>query len=112
MQVRPLPNGMLLAHGGSVVDARVFTRQEAELAEFMPKIGKGLSKELRCPMPGLVKAVLVKAGQEVKPGEPLCIIEAMKMENVLRAERDGTIAKVAAGEGDSLEVDALILEFA
>ena len=62
-------------------------------------------------MPGLVKAILVKAGQEVKAGEPLCIVEAMKMENVLRAERDVDVAKVMAKEGDSLAVDAVILEF-
>ena len=63
-------------------------------------------------MPGLVKAILVKAGQEVKVGEPLCMVEAMKMENVLRAERDGTISKIHAREGDSLAVDAVIMEFA
>jgi propionyl-CoA carboxylase alpha chain len=63
-------------------------------------------------MPGLIKAILVKAGQEVKIGEPLCMVEAMKMENVLRAERDGTILKIHAREGDSLAVDAVIMEFA
>jgi propionyl-CoA carboxylase alpha chain len=63
-------------------------------------------------MPGLVKAILVKTGQEVKAGEPLAMVEAMKMENVLRAERDGTVASIAAKEGDSLAVDAVILEFA
>jgi propionyl-CoA carboxylase alpha chain len=55
---------------------------------------------------------MVKPGQEVKAGEPLCIVEAMKMENVLRSERDGTIAKVSAKEGESLAVDAVILEYA
>ena len=63
-------------------------------------------------MPGLVKSIAVKAGQEVKAGEPLCMVEAMKMENVLRAERDGTIGRVHAKEGDTLAVDAVILEFA
>ena len=63
-------------------------------------------------MPGLVKAIRVKAGQEVKAGEPLGIVEAMKMENVLRAERDATVAKILAKEGDSLAVDAVIMEFA
>jgi propionyl-CoA carboxylase alpha chain len=76
------------------------------------KAAAGLGKQLLCPMPGLVKAILVKAGQEVKAGEPLCIVEAMKMENVLRAERDATVATVVAREGDSLAVDAVILEFA
>jgi propionyl-CoA carboxylase alpha chain len=76
------------------------------------KNAAGAGKQLLCPMPGLVKAIQVKAGQEVKAGEPLAIVEAMKMENVLRAERDATIAKVVAKEGESLAVDAVILEFA
>jgi propionyl-CoA carboxylase alpha chain len=59
-----------------------------------------------------VKSIQVVSGQEVKAGEPLAIVEAMKMENVLRAERDGTIANVLAKEGESLAVDAVILEFA
>jgi propionyl-CoA carboxylase alpha chain len=67
---------------------------------------------LLCPMPGLVKAISVSVGQEIKAGEPLCIVEAMKMENVLRAERDATISKIHAKEGDSLAVDAVIMEFA
>jgi propionyl-CoA carboxylase alpha chain len=113
VQVRPILNGMMLTHAGAAVEARVYTRREAEVAALMPeKTGAGLGKQLLCPMPGLVKAILVKAGQEVKAGEPLCIVEAMKMENVLRAERDGTISKIHAKEGDSLAVDAVILEFA
>jgi propionyl-CoA carboxylase alpha chain len=113
VQVRPILNGMRLVHAGVATEARVYTRREAELAALMPeKTGAGLGKELLCPMPGLVKAIMVKAGQEVKAGEPLCIIEAMKMENVLRAERDAIIASIAAKEGDSLAVDAIILEFA
>ena len=69
-------------------------------------------KHLLCPMPGLVKQILVAQGQEVKSGEPLAIVEAMKMENVLRAERDGKVSKIEAKEGDSLAVDEVILEFA
>jgi len=113
VQVRPILNGVLLSHAGASVAARVYTRREAELAALMPeKTAAGAGKQLLCPMPGLVKAILVKAGQEVKSGEPLAIVEAMKMENVLRAERDVSIAKVMAREGDSLAVDAVILEFA
>jgi propionyl-CoA carboxylase alpha chain len=63
-------------------------------------------------MPGLVKSIMVKPGEAVKAGEPLAVVEAMKMENVLRAERDAVIATIAAKEGDSLAVDAVILEFA
>ncbi len=72
----------------------------------------GSGKQLLCPMPGLVKSIMVTPGQEVKAGEPLAIVEAMKMENVLRAERDGTVQTIQAKEGDSLAVDAVILEFA
>jgi propionyl-CoA carboxylase alpha chain len=69
------------------------------------------SKTLRCPMPGLVRAIHVAEGQEVKVGEPLCTVEAMKMENILRAERDATVKSIKAKPGDSLAVDAVIMEF-
>jgi propionyl-CoA carboxylase alpha chain len=112
-QVRPILNGIALSHAGASAVARVYTHREAELAALMPeKVLAGAGKQLLCPMPGLVKAILVKTGQEVKAGEPLAMVEAMKMENVLRAERDGTVASIAAREGDSLAVDAVILEFA
>lgn len=113
MQVRAVQNGVTLAHAGAHAEARVYTRREAELAAMMPaKVAADTSKTLLCPMPGLVKAIAVAAGQEVKAGEMLCIVEAMKMENVLRAERDVTIRKLNAKEGDSLAVDAVIMEFA
>jgi propionyl-CoA carboxylase alpha chain len=112
VQVRPILNGYVLAHRGVSIDARVYTRREAELAALMPeKKQADTSKALLCPMPGLVKAVYVTVGQEVKAGEPLCMVEAMKMENVLRAERDATVKKINAKEGDSLAVDAVIMEF-
>ena len=76
------------------------------------KVAADTSKKLLCPMPGLVKAIQVVEGQEVKAGDPLAIVEAMKMENVLRAERDVTVKKIHASEGDSLAVDAMIMEFA
>ena len=63
-------------------------------------------------MPGLLIKVAVEAGQEVKAGEELAVVEAMKMENVLRAEQDGTIAAVHVSQGESLAVDQVILEFA
>jgi propionyl-CoA carboxylase alpha chain len=113
VQVRPILNGFLLSHRGVNVETRVYTRREAELAALMPeKKAADTSKALLCPMPGLVKAIFVKEGQEVKAGESLCIVEAMKMENVLRAERDVTVKKILAKEGDSLAVDAVIMEFA
>jgi propionyl-CoA carboxylase alpha chain len=113
MQVRPLLNGFLVAHAGASAEVRVYTRREAELAALMPeKAEADTGKQLLCPMPGLVKAIHVMVGQEVKAGESLCMVEAMKMENVLRAERDATVAKIHAKEGDSLAVDAVIMEFA
>ena len=113
MQVRPILNGVVLVPCRRLGEVRVYTRREAELAALMPeRLEADTGKQLLCPMPGLVKAISVTVGQEVKAGEPLCIVEAMKMENVLRAERDGTIAKILAKEGDSLAVDAVIMEFA
>lgn len=112
-QVRAILNGVALGHAGAYANARVYTPREAALAALMPeKVAADTGKVLLCPMPGLVKAVSVKVGQEVKAGEALCMVEAMKMENVLRAERDVTIAKILAKEGDSLAVDAVIMEFA
>jgi propionyl-CoA carboxylase alpha chain len=112
-QVRPILNGFILAHRGVSVEARVYTRREAELAGLMlERKGADTSKTLLCPMPGLVKTIAVHVGQEVKAGDTLCMVEAMKMENVLVAERDATIKKILVDEGDSLAVDAAIMEFA
>lgn len=111
--VRGALNGVTLSHGGAGVTVRVLTHREAELFALIPPPEAGDSgKHLLCPMPGLVKMLDVTVGQEIKSGEVLCVVEAMKMENVLRAERDGVISKVLAREGDSLAVDAVILEFA
>jgi len=68
-------------------------------------------KKLLCPMPGLVRSISVAEGNDVKAGDTLAVIEAMKMENVLRAERDGVVKKIFAKPGDSLAVDAVIMEF-
>jgi propionyl-CoA carboxylase alpha chain len=111
--VHMIPNGVRLTHAGFQVEARVYTPREAQLAALMlEKNEVGADQFLRCPMPGLIKSVIVKVGQEVKTGDPLCIIEAMKMENILRAEQDGVVAKIHIEEGQSLAVDAIILEFA
>ncbi|MBV8964484.1 MAG: acetyl/propionyl/methylcrotonyl-CoA carboxylase subunit alpha [Hyphomicrobiales bacterium] len=112
MQLRPILNGMAISHAGAEVEALVYTRREAELAAMMPlKPAAGPGTALRCPMPGLVKSIAVKPGQEVKAGEMLCIVEAMKMENVLRAERDAVVKALRVKEGDTLAVDAVIMEF-
>jgi len=78
---------------------------------MLVKVPADMSKYLLCPMPGLVKAINVAEGQDVKAGDSLAIVEAMKMENILKAERDGKVKKVSAKPGDSLAVDAVILEF-
>ena len=75
------------------------------------KVAADTSKLLLCPMPGLVVSIEVAEGQEVQPGETVAIVEAMKMENVLRAERLVTVKKINAKKGDSLAVDAIIMEF-
>jgi propionyl-CoA carboxylase alpha chain len=110
--LRPILNGTHLAHGGFEADARVYTRREAELALLMPekKTGAG-SNFLRCPMPCLVKSISVAAGQRVRSGETLCIIEAMKMETAVCAEFDVTVEKIYVQPGDSLAVDAIIMAF-
>jgi propionyl-CoA carboxylase alpha chain len=113
VQVRAVPNGFDLAYRGIRTLAFVYTEREAAAARLMPvKTASDSGKTLRCPMPGLVVSIAVAEGQEVKAGETLAVVEAMKMENVLRAERDGAVKKIHAKAGDSLAVDAVILEFA
>jgi len=102
-----------LTQGGRELDAIVRSPYAATLAAMMPvKVAPDMSRLLLCPMPGLITALAVKEGQGVKAGDPLAVVEAMKMENVLRAERDGTVAKIRAKKGDSLARDDVILEFA
>jgi propionyl-CoA carboxylase alpha chain len=113
VQVRPINNGVRLAHQGVEVPVYVFTEAEAASARLMPVVtAADTGKKLLCPMPGLVVSIAVTEGQEVKAGETLAVIEAMKMQNVLRAEQDGTVKKIYASPGSTLAVDALILEFA
>jgi propionyl-CoA carboxylase alpha chain len=113
VQVRPIANGIRLAHQGVEVPVYVWTEAEAASARLMPvTTAADTGKKLLCPMPGLVVSIAVTEGQEVKAGETLAVIEAMKMQNVLRAEQDGTVKKIHASAGSTLAVDALILEFA
>ena len=113
VQVSPVPNGFDVMHGGVQTRAYVYTESEAAYARLMPvKKLADTGKSVLCPMPGLVVSINVAEGQEVKAGETLAVVEAMKMENVLRAERDGTVKKIHASKGDSLAVDAVIMEFA
>jgi propionyl-CoA carboxylase alpha chain len=113
VQVRRVVNGVNLAYRGIQLPVYVYTEREAALAALMPeKAAADTSKFLLCPMPGLVKIIHVAEGQEVQAGDALAVVEAMKMENILRAERNGSVKKVNAKPGDSLAVDAVILEFA
>jgi propionyl-CoA carboxylase alpha chain len=113
VQVRPVLNGFDLSHRGVETRAYVYTEREAAAARLMPpKKAADSGKAVRCPMPGLVVSIAVSEGQEVKAGETLAVVEAMKMENVLRAERDGVVKAIKAKPGDSLAVDAVIMEFA
>jgi propionyl-CoA carboxylase alpha chain len=113
VQVNPVPNGFDLSHAGVQTRAYVYTESEAALARLMPvRQAADSGKNVLCPMPGLVVSIAVAEGQEVKAGETLAVVEAMKMENVLRAERDGRVSKIHAKKGDSLAVDAVIMEFA
>ncbi|MBH5386962.1 acetyl-CoA carboxylase biotin carboxylase subunit [Bradyrhizobium diversitatis] len=113
VQARPIANGIRLAHQGVEVPVYVWTETEATSARLMPvTTASDTGKKLLCPMPGLVVSIAVTEGQEVKAGETLAVVEAMKMQNVLRAEQDGTVKKIHASAGATLAVDALILEFA
>jgi propionyl-CoA carboxylase alpha chain len=114
VQIERLPGSAFrLTHRGVVRRAQVLRRRAAALLQMMPpKEAADTSRLVLSPMPGLLSALVVEEGQEVKAGEPVAIVEAMKMENVLRAGRDGTVAKLCAKAGDSLAVDQVILEFA
>ncbi|MGC2084727.1 MAG: biotin/lipoyl-containing protein, partial [Bradyrhizobium sp.] len=113
VQVRPVSNGVRLTHQGVETAVYVYTEAEAASARLMPVVtATDTGKKLLCPMPGLVVSIAVSEGQEIKAGETLAVIEAMKMQNVLRAEQDGTVKKIHAAAGATLAVDALILEFA
>jgi propionyl-CoA carboxylase alpha chain len=112
MQVTRKSDQYRLMHRGATATISVRRPRIAALAGHMiEKPPADTSKQLLCPMPGLVISIQVQVGQDVKAGEVLAVVEAMKMENVLRAERDGVVKRIAAKPGDSLPVDAVILEF-
>ncbi len=113
VQIDTVGSGWRLTHEGGQAEALVLTPRQAELYALMPvKAAPDTSKFLLSPMPGLLASVAVSEGQEVKTGEVMAVVEAMKMENVLRATRDGTVKTLHAKAGDSLRVDQKIIEFA
>jgi propionyl-CoA carboxylase alpha chain len=112
LKIGKISGGFRVRYRGGDLKVHVRTPRQAELAALMPeKLPPDTSKFLLCPMPGLIVKVDVEAGDEVQEGQALCTVEAMKMENILRAERKGVVKKVNAGAGDSLAVDDVIMEF-
>ncbi len=113
MQVERTGIGYRIRHGGSRADVLVLSPRAAELNDYMvSKKETSRSPFLVAPMPGLLISVLVHEGDEVAPGDPLVVVEAMKMENTLRADRAALIKKILVQSGDSLAADQPILEFA
>ena len=104
---------LLLSWRGAEAQLTVRSPRAAELAARMPKRAPAdLSRFLLSPMPGLVVSLAVEEGDEVTAGQALAVVDAMKMENVLRAGRDGVVAHIKVVQGDSLSVDQVIMEFA
>ena len=113
LKVQRAPGGFRMRQRGIDVKVQVLSPRVAELAALMPeKAPPDTSNLLLCPMPGLITSVLVKEGDEVQEGQALAIVEAMKMENMLRAEKRAKVSKVLAKPGASLAVDDVIMEFA
>ena len=112
VKVDPTLQGVRLRQRGAEVVLSCLTPRQAMAARLMPeKIPADTSKMLLCPMPGLVVSIAVEEGQTVEAGQTLATVEAMKMENVLKAERKGVVKTIAAKPGDSLAVDEIIMEF-
>ena len=112
LKVGKITQGFRLRTRGADLAVKVRSPRQAELAALMPeKVAPDTSKLLLCPMPGLIVKVNVEVGQEVQEGQALCTVEAMKMENILRAEKKGVVSKINAAAGDSLAVDDVIMEF-
>jgi len=111
VKVEPLRTGFRLTTRGAIHQVEVLPLRLSHLTAYMiEKIPPDLSRFLICPMPGLLVALHVQPGDSVEAGQPLAVVEAMKMENILRAEKSGTVKSVNAKAGDSLAVDAIILE--
>ncbi|WP_420003311.1 acetyl-CoA carboxylase biotin carboxylase subunit [Arenibacterium sp. LLYu02] len=112
LKVDKITQGFRIRSRGADLKVNVRRPRQAELAALMPeKLPPDTSKLLLCPMPGLVVKINVEVGQEVQEGQALCTIEAMKMENILRAEKKSVVSKINASAGDSLAVDDVIIEF-
>ncbi len=112
LKIDKITSGFRVRTRGADMRVHIRTPAQAELAALMiEKVAPDTSKLLLCPMPGLIVKVDVAAGDEVQEGQALCTVEAMKMENILRAERKGVVSKINAAAGDNLAVDDVIMEF-
>ena len=112
LKVGKISGGFRIRSRGADLKVHVRTPRQAELAALMPeKLPPDTSRLLLCPMPGMIVKINVEVGQEVQEGQALCSVEAMKMENILRAEKKAIVTKINAGPGDSLAVDEVIMEF-
>lgn len=112
LKVGKISGGFRIRSRGADLKVHVRTARQAELAKLMPeKLPPDTSKMLLCPMPGLIVKIDVEVGDEVQDGQALCTVEAMKMENILRAEKKAVVKKINAAAGDSLAVDDVIIEF-
>ena len=112
LKVDKITQGFRIRTRGADLKVNVRTPRQADLAALMPeKLAPDTSKMLLCPMPGLIVKVDVQEGDDVQEGQALCTVEAMKMENILRAERKGKVVKINAAAGDNLAVDDVIMEF-
>ncbi len=112
MKIAKVPMGFRVRLRGADLKVFVRTPRAAELARLMiEKLPPDTSRYLLCPMPGMLVKLQVAVGDVVQEGQPLATVEAMKMENILKAERNGTVKRIAAVAGESLRVDAVILEF-
>jgi propionyl-CoA carboxylase alpha chain len=111
IKIEPTRTGLKMTTRGAIHKVEILPAHIAHLAKHMiEKVPPDLSKFLICPMPGLLVRLDVAEGDKVEAGQPLAVVEAMKMENILRAEKAATVKKVNAKAGESLAVDAIILE--
>ncbi|MCB1384555.1 MAG: hypothetical protein KDJ80_01335 [Nitratireductor sp.] len=113
LKVEPTHTGYRVRWRGADMNVKLISKRQAQYLLLMPeKSAPDTSKLLLCPMPGLIVSIAVTEGETVEEGQPLATVEAMKMENILRAERKATVSKINAKAGDSLAVDEIIMEFA
>ena len=111
LKIEPTRAGLKLTTRGAIHELAILPARIAHLREHMlEKVAPDLSRFLICPMPGLLVALHVREGDKVEAGQPLAVVEAMKMENILRAEKSATVKTINARPGESLAVDAVILE--